>query len=878
MAVAKLTFSNFRQHRMRVALTTLAIALAVSLVVSVTTGYASVRAAIFQYLVQYMGNTDVEIRQKGDGGYIDEKLLARVRQDPAVETAVGRLEADQPLVDAAGKPLTERKWAGATLIGVSMPDDIEIGALSMEPGTNGAWFGPEGGDVAVIDQELHKLLKADVGGTITLPSPSGPIVLKVVGIVHKPQIIAYAQSTVYLPLATLQRMLGISGRVSRVLIDLKGNADIETFEARWNQLIKMKAIDPQLQIRTARQLRREMDKNLTGIEFLSYMGGTISMLAATFIIFSTLSMGVSERQRLLAMLRAIGAHKWQIGGMVMLEGVTLAGAGVIAGIPLGLLWVKLLTYWRGEFFIAGVTPNFGGIAYGAAGAMLSAMGASLLPAWSAMRLNPIEGISSASQGSRPRVSLWAAVAGLLLICVDAAILFPPGIDNDLRFYAHFFLGIPALLLGYFLLAPAFVWAVDGSAGRVVAWMLGVRYHLLAHQLTGAVWRAAGTAAALMVGLAIFIVMQIQGNTMLKGWRLPTKFPDIFIFSSGGLNAEQMTKLRTIEGIRPGQVLPIAIAVPGLGDGFFGMAKAAFMPSATMFIGVDPDKAMEMMQLEFLQGNPQDAARLMNQGRHLLITQEFHELKGLGLGDRITLETVKGQKVDYTIAGVIWSPGMDVFVSMFDMGRQFDQRSTFSVFGSLADAERDFGVQRIRLIAANLNYFVERAELEERVRTQLGAMGLRSGDVRHIKDQIQQSFRKMLLLISTVALAAIAVASLGVANTIMASIRSRRWQLGILRSLGLTQGQLLRLILGEGLLLGLVGCALGLVAGLQMSLNANEFSYRILGYKPPIDVPWPVVWTGLLVIAAVSVLASFFPAWSASRREPLQLLQEGRAAA
>ena len=112
----------------------------------------------------------------------------------------------------------------------------------------------------------------------------------------------------------------------------------------------------------------------------------------------------------------------------------------------------------------------------------------------------------------------------------------------------------------------------------------------------------------------------------------------------------------------------------------------------------------------------------------------------------------------------------------------------------------------------------------------------------------------------------------------ASIRSRRWQLGILRSLGLTQGQLLRLILAEGLLLGLVGCALGLVAGLQMSLNANAFSHRMIGYAPPIEVPWPMVWTGLIVIIAVSLLASLFPALSASRREPLQLLQEGRAAA
>ena len=46
-----------------------------------------------------------------------------------------------------------------------------------------------------------------------------------------------------------------------------------------------------------------------------------------------------------------------------------------------------------------------------------------------------------------------------------------------------------------------------------------------------------TSAALMVGLSILIVMQTQGNSMIKGWRLPNKFPDIFIMAgvTSGLN-------------------------------------------------------------------------------------------------------------------------------------------------------------------------------------------------------------------------------------------------------------------------------------------------------------------------------------------------------
>ena len=132
-----------------------------------------------------------------------------------------------------------------------------------------------------------------------------------------------------------------------------------------------------------------------------------------------------------------------------------------------------------------------------------------------------------------------------------------------------------------------------------------------------------------------------------------------------------------------------------------------MPDATMFFGIDPAKGMKMMELDFREGNPKDAVRLMSLGRHVLVTDEFRQLKHLGLGDKVALKTARHGTVDYTIAGVVWSPGIDVIVSMFDMGRQFDQRTAASIFGSMHDAKEDFGVTDIRLFAANLDYFTEK---------------------------------------------------------------------------------------------------------------------------------------------------------------------------
>ena len=164
-----------------------------------------------------------------------------------------------------------------------------------------------------------------------------------------------------------------------------------------------------------------------------------------------------------------------------------------------------------------------------------------------------------------------------------------------------------------------------------------------------------------------------------------------------------------------------------------------------------------------------------------------------------------------------------------------------------------------------------------VKKTLGLSGLRAGDVRHIKYQIQQGFERLLLLLSSVAFAAMVVAALGVTNTIMASIRSRRWQFGILRSIGVTRSQLLRLVLGEALLLGVVGCVLGLTAGFLMSIDANGLNKFILGYVVEIVPPWNMIWVGVAIVMSIAALASLWPAVSVARAQPLALLQAGRSA-
>ena len=401
-------------------------------------------------------------------------------------------------------------------------------------------------------------------------------------------------------------------------------------------------------------------------------------------------------------------------------------------------------------------------------------------------------------------------------------------------------------------------------------------------------------------------------------------------------------------------MPVAIALPGLGEGVYNVPSFLNNPDATVFLGIDPDEAFHLMELDFRDGSQDVAQKLLRDGkdvtlgegvtpaggdvtagageragvqrqghqlrrggpayvlhglvarrgdgyevtlprgevrtcpagtvekvedgRFLIVTNEFKELKKLVTGDPFPLKRKDGSEVVYTICGVVWSPGIDVFVAMYDLGQVFNRRTAASVFGTIREARRDFGVENIYIFAAE-----PRPGRRPRAVPRTREEGVeeprprRGGRAAHQGEDRQKGFYRLLHLASTVAFAAMLVASLGVTNTVMAGIRTRRWQFGVLRSIGVTRSQLLRLVLSEAVLLGLIACALGLAAGAVMSVDAHRLSVLTTGYAPPPDIPYGIISVGVGIVLFIALAASLWPAMHVAKAEPLTLLQAGRAA-
>lgn len=125
-----------------------------------------------------------------------------------------------------------------------------------------------------------------------------------------------------------------------------------------------------------------------------------------------------------------------------------------------------------------------------------------------------------------------------------------------------------------------------------------------------------------------------------------------------------------------------------------------------------------------------------------------------------------------------------------------------------------------------------------------------------------------------------VTSVGVINTIMASVRARRWELGVLRAMGVTRSAVCRMILAEGLLIGLVACLISLAFGVLAGWCGTGISQYVSffgGLSPSLIVPVSKLAIGLGATLLLCLAAALWPAISTGRAEPLKLLQAGRSA-
>jgi putative ABC transport system permease protein len=166
---------------------------------------------------------------------------------------------------------------------------------------------------------------------------------------------------------------------------------------------------------------------------------------------------------------------------------------------------------------------------------------------------------------------------------------------------------------------------------------------------------------------------------------------------------------------------------------------------------------------------------------------------------------------------------------------------------------------------------------QKVEDAIKKMGFNTFSILDASRSIQQFFKVLDVFLGIFGSLALAVAFIGIVNTLVMAILERRREIGIMKAIGASDGDIKKLFFAEagamGILGGIVGVALGWAIGQVINVGTNVY-LKSQSFPPEHfwSVPWWLVGFALLFSFLVSLAAGLYPAGRAAHLDPVQALR------
>jgi len=834
-------------RKLRTTLTTLAIIFGVLLIFGMNTILPTMVAALQANVQGAEGQVDFTVTNLS-GEAFPEDVIDRLDNIDGIRAKSASLQRtiNLPADFVDRDPTHPDTVTAVNLIGI-IPEEAR--SIRSYPVLAGRYLNDSDIASAVISQTLADALSVGVGDTFALPAASGTTELTVVGIL--PADISSANEKVFVNLPQAQVMANEPGKVNLIELNVESFADQaqrakvqSQVEAALGENYQVGGLVSDDQLFAAIEIG-QIALNLFGVLAL-FMGG--------FIIFNTFRTVVTERRRDIGMLRALGATRRTVIGIVLAEGLLQGLIGSAIGLFLGyLLAVGVINVAQGpiSLFInlqlgtPVISPGLIGVS------ILLGVGvtvlAGLLPAWNASHITPLEALRpSQAEGEFKRQTGVGFILGLATIVItagailsgQAALIIPGGI---------------LFLVGLVLIAPAMVRPFAGLLGRFTAWAT-VRQGiggLAQSNLTRQPSRVAVTASASMLGLAVIVaaggLVSSMGGTIFDWMRYSFGSDYLFVppsigIWSGNVGADPSfaESLRDVQGVEAVSTLRYASShLDGL---------------AVSLMGIEPVSFEQVSGLYFVKGNEAAYAQLAS-GRDMIVNSSFVLATGKGVGDTVELLTSEG-RVPYTIV----AEGSDML-----------NAKVTTAYISQSNLEADFGAIEDVFIQLNLAPGADRAAADQQIKAlayDYPQFKVVSGVeyVGSLEAQASAAFSAVYILFAILAFPSL----IAMLNTLTIGVLERTREIGMIRAVGGTRKQIRRMVVVEALLLAAIGTAFGILGGLYLGyvfVTGIKIIFP-LGYYFPAAGILAAIAFGLLF----GVLAAIIPARQAARMDVVAALR------
>lgn len=901
----QLAIRNWRQAPGRTATALLAVALGVSVVVWVTCSYESVSQTVTGWIFAYIGYSHLTVETHiGQWGTLSEEVAGEVSQLPGVVKTTCRLwrplYAPEPGRDRGGGARGVKPLAGYGIdprMEYAFRPLRHITGRPLRPGDEG---------VAVIESVTAEVLNLGLGGTLVIVrgKERREVRYRVVGIIGTERLGRFQLPGVYLPLGELQQLTDKTGMVTTIdmMVDDPTPTRLHAVRDAAQQIAGRYA--PGSKVSTAESRLQRVRNAQHQMEFLLMMISGVALLTSFFIILSTLLVGVAERVGQLGLMRCLGLTRLQVGGLILIEVLPMGVLGAVLGVPAGLGLMYLTVWWVPQY-MGEPAISTGGIRLAVIGGVATALLAGLGPGAWVFSMSPLRAANPQLRRYRLSLVLLAFVVGLVLIvgqawCVRA---WPTG---DAAFMRVAMVGVVTMYLGYALCTPLLVVLLGRLAVKIASGVLGLRRRLLDDQVDRTPWRSGLLCGGLMVALSLIVGMVVHSESLIAGWQFPRELPDAYVWTFEELPPETAELARSVPGV--GQLTAISEFECTLGRTFTDWRR--WLPLTSRFVTCDPDTFPELFKMAFEGGTAEQVLDRFRRGGAVIVAKEFAAAHDKKVGDTMHI-TVGGRSAEFEVAGIVTSVAVEMAVNYFHVQGPFQFAAVGAVFGTPQDAQRHFGIRpsvkmflfkfdlpeepvpaafppaeqdwpddpSLRKVLANGK--LERNTRWQRFRESQVIQGVKeavgqpdgwSGSLQDVRNAIDVELRSVMHFLTVIPAVALIVGALGVGNLMTANVSNRARQIAIMRAVGTTKGQIVRLVLGEAVVLGLLGCMLGLLLGMHLAGNSNLLTQRIWGLDTPFTIPWNWVSAGMGFTILVCLIAGIPPARYAARNNIISALQ------
>jgi putative ABC transport system permease protein len=638
-----------------------------------------------------------------------------------------------------------------------------------------------------------------------------------------------------------QELLEQRGRLSAILL-LVDPEQVDAITAEIRRLVPadVDVAPPSQRGNQIESMLGAFQLNLTALSL-------VSVLVGAFLIFNTISASIVRRQREIGILRALGATRAEVRllflGEAAISGLLGTAAGIAIALPLASTLSAPIAETVRTLYILTSIDRLTLAPWQFVEAALVGLGTALLAGWlpasEAARADPARVLHPGSAIERfaavPRRWLLIAFACLAGAAVAAW--------STLHFHlpALGFLSAFGVLIGFSLIVPEVV--------LVTARALGTSPRLLrlaAGNLAQSVHRNAITIAALAAAIAMTVSISVMIHSFrasVNDWIDSTLVDDLFI----GLAANESGPL---QGQLPTEALDWARTQPGVEH------VATRADTATNFRGQRIELAVVTGErdstMRFLGGNPAGDFRAYLEPDTVAISEPFANRFQLRAGDTMELLT-PGGPAPFRVAGVF----------------QDYARSNGIVLMKQADYARHWNPIGAHSLALSVNSATDPATIGDAFRARFSDQGQFSiYSNRALRERIFDIFDQTFAVTLVLRAIAILVAAVGITLALLILAAEREREIGVLRAIGASRGQIVGLFLREAGLIGSIASLIGIVSGISLSMvltwvvNKAYFGWTIQLSYPTTLLVFTPLW-----IVPVAMIAAILPAWRAARIPP-----------